>query len=413
MRLRHLFPGATGLVVATVLFTSEALAQGGLLGRVKRRVEDNVGRKAEQLVDCAMGDQACMDKAKADGKAVRIDSTRTAPRTTDTASAASRSGSGARSGDQAAGDATDVGAVWANYDFVPGTKTFFVEDFSNDAVGNFPQRYEFQNGNIELVTNRERRWLRFESAGKMFIPLPGALPPRYTIEMDYWGESADACWLYPSGDMSTKYRIEFGAAAYGSVQTPAGKSSSRYESKRVGEIHVGRIAVDGNYAKVYVNEHRVANVPNFADVHGSKIGFWCDGGMALGGIRIAEGGRKLYDALEADGRVATQGIYFDTGSDRIRPESTPTLKEIAAMLSEHAGLRLRIEGHTDNVGAAAANLDLSKRRAEAVKAYLSTAMQVDGSRLEASGLGSSTPAMPNTTPEGRQTNRRVELVKLP
>jgi OmpA-OmpF porin, OOP family len=231
--------------------------------------------------------------------------------------------------------------------------------------------------------------------------------------MDYWGTGGASCWLYPSGDMNSEYRIEFGAAAYGSAQTPDGRSASSYESKRVGEIHSGRVTVDGNYAKVYVNEHRVANVPNFADVRGSKIGFWCDAGMALGGIRVAEGGRKLYEALAADGRVATQGIYFDTGSDRIRPESAPTLKEIAAMLREHQELRLRVEGHTDNVGAAATNLALSTRRAEAVKAYLATVMQVDGSRLEASGLGSTKPAMPNTTPEGRQTNRRVELVKLP
>jgi OmpA-OmpF porin, OOP family len=135
--------------------------------------------------------------------------------------------------------------------------------------------------------------------------------------------------------------------------------------------------------------------------------------MAVGGLRVAEGGRRLYDALSADGRVPTQGSCFDSGSDRICPESAPTLREIAAMLTEHAELRLGIEGHTDNVGQAPANLDLSKRRADAMRAYLVSALQVDATRLEATGHGSSKPVQPNTTPEGRQTNRRVELVKLP
>ena len=123
------------------------------------------------------------------------------------------------------------------------------------------------------------------------------------------------------------------------------------------------------------------------------------------------GGKKLYDALSESGRVATQGIYFDTGSDRIRPESTPTLKEIGTMLTEHGDLKLTIEGHTDNVGNAAANQDLSQRRAAAVKDYLVAKHGIDSSRINSAGLGDKKPAAPNATPEGRQQNRRVELVK--
>jgi outer membrane protein OmpA-like peptidoglycan-associated protein len=108
--------------------------------------------------------------------------------------------------------------------------------------------------------------------------------------------------------------------------------------------------------------------------------------------------------------VATHGIFFDTGSDNIRAESTPTLKEMVSMLTEHPDLSLTIEGHTDNVGDAQANLALSAKRAEAVKAYL-VGKGVSGDRLATKGLGATKPAAPNTTAEGRQQNRRVELVK--
>jgi len=131
----------------------------------------------------------------------------------------------------------------------------------------------------------------------------------------------------------------------------------------------------------------------------------------VGNIRVTTGNKSMYDALESAGRVATQGVYFDTGSDRIRPESSGTLKQIANMLSEHAGLKLTIEGHTDNVGDAASNQTLSEARARAVKETLVSVYGISADRLDAAGFGDSKPAGPNTTAEGRQNNRRVELVK--
>ncbi len=103
---------------------------------------------------------------------------------------------------------------------------------------------------------------------------------------------------------------------------------------------------------------------------------------------------------------------FDTGSDRTRAESTPTLKEIGEMLRQHGDLRIRIEGHTDNVGNAASNQSLSQTRAESVKAYLVSSYGIDGGRLEAQGFGANKPSSSNDTPEGRQQNRRVEMVRL-
>jgi outer membrane protein OmpA-like peptidoglycan-associated protein len=173
---------------------------------------------------------------------------------------------------------------------------------------------------------------------------------------------------------------------------------------------------DGKYLKLYLDDTRVANVPSADLGRSNKIQFYTDATpdkpTLFGNFRVAAGGKKLYDALAEKGRVATQGIYFDTGSDRIRPESTPTLKEIGTMLKDHPDLKLTIEGHTDNVGAAAANQALSEKRAAAVRQFLVDNYQVDGGRLQAKGFGASRPAGSNDTPAGRQQNRRVELVKM-
>ena len=131
----------------------------------------------------------------------------------------------------------------------------------------------------------------------------------------------------------------------------------------------------------------------------------------VGNFRVAGGGRNLYDALSANGRVATQGIYFDTGSDRIRPESTPTLKEIGTMLAQHAEMKMTIEGHTDSTGTASMNQRLSEMRATAVRRALIELYRIESGRLTAVGRGASQPAASNLAPEGRETNRRVELVK--
>ena len=82
------------------------------------------------------------------------------------------------------------------------------------------------------------------------------------------------------------------------------------------------------------------------------------------------------------------------------------------MMKGHPDLRIRIEGHTDNVGRPEANLALSERRALAVKTILEKEFQIDGARMESQGLGDTKPAGKNDTPEGRQNNRRVDLVKL-
>jgi len=125
----------------------------------------------------------------------------------------------------------------------------------------------------------------------------------------------------------------------------------------------------------------------------------------------AGGGQQIEEELKQTGQAEVYGIYFDFASDKIKPESEPVLREIADALSHNPAWKLRVEGHTDNVGGDQYNLDLSQRRAEAVKLALVTRYHIAAERLSPQGFGSTRPKEPNDTLAGRARNRRVELVR--
>jgi outer membrane protein OmpA-like peptidoglycan-associated protein len=120
---------------------------------------------------------------------------------------------------------------------------------------------------------------------------------------------------------------------------------------------------------------------------------------------------QIEQALAKEGRAELHGIYFDFGRATLRPESDPVLQEIADALVKNPSWTVSVEGHTDNIGTDQTNLDLSKRRADAVRDALVTKYRVASSRLTTAGFGASRPKEPNTTLEGRARNRRVELVR--
>jgi OmpA family len=117
----------------------------------------------------------------------------------------------------------------------------------------------------------------------------------------------------------------------------------------------------------------------------------------------------LEKQLEVDKHVDVYGIFFDFASDRLRGESTPVLAEIAGVMTKNSTWTLHIAGHTDNVGSDASNLDLSRRRAQAVKTALVKQFGIAETRMTTGGYGASQPQAGNDTPEGRARNRRVEL----
>lgn len=433
---KNILPLALASVLWSVVDPTAAAAQSmmdRLKDKAKARVEartdealDKALEKAEKSVDCLVGDRECIDRGKKAGKTVNVHRTpedleKANEEREATLAAAARK-------ESAAPDAAQDAKAWTNFDFVPGERVLFADDFSRDRVGNFPQRLELLEGNAQVVEAGGRRWLSATSLTTIVaVPLPEALPRRFTMEFDLQipggfptkigsirTDDAD-----PNADAASAYAF-YGPFASGLIGGGARsetdtKVNGRDREETVGQLVKGRLQVDGDYVKVYLNEQRIANVPSAKLTRGNKVYLSLHGSSdapaLIGNLTIAAGGLGMYDALVANGRVATQGIFFDTGSDRIRPESAPTLRIIGDMLREHGDLRLTIEGHTDNVGAAASNLSLSARRAAAVRTHLVTNFGIDGARLETKGLGDTQPAAPNTTSEGRQQNRRVELVK--
>lgn len=130
-------------------------------------------------------------------------------------------------------------------------------------------------------------------------------------------------------------------------------------------------------------------------------------------VRVETGARRdrLADELRRDCRATVRNIYFATASDAIDSTSHPALAAIAAILSQNPSWRVQIAGHTDSIGTAEANLQLSQRRAERVVATLRSEYGLKAAHLTALGKGETQPAGDNATVEGRAASRRVDLVR--
>jgi outer membrane protein OmpA-like peptidoglycan-associated protein len=434
---RHRFPARLRafLFVAAAALLVPAPATAQIWKKVKKTVEraaeteslDQIDRLVRGKVKCAFDDAECVRKAKAGGKEVVLTDDEGEVLVDDAGAPVSDPEVAAGMMEGSAAPSRPGTGAWANYDFVPGDEVLVSEDYAGDNVGDFPRRFHLASGNWEVVEWEGGRYLRATSNGTIGIPLPRTLPERFTVEFPASVQHGNAsvrlstapAYHHPRRTYAGSVpSLEYGQAGLRAErgQGPMTLAKRAAEATREAMVTV-RVMADGDYLKMYLDGQRVANAPNAVFPRSDTLflaASWAsdEHPVLVGPVRIAGGGRDLYDRLARDGRVATQGILFATGSDRIRPESTPTLEEIAAMLTAHPDLRLAIEGHTDSDGEDAFNQDLSERRAAAVKAWLVSERGVASDRLDTAGFGESKPAVPNDTAEGKQQNRRVELVRL-
>ena len=330
--------------------------------------------------------------------------------------------------------------MFGKYDFIAGEKILFADDFSNTSVGDFPKAWK-TNGSGEIVTTSVStgHWLMIKP-NAMYTPTWGAtMPENVTLEFDMINadlSGAEGDWTislfeHKNGDGLETYKPGASGVAFniwpGNIQVENWKDkgdagiSNQVPCGVFGDLnkpmHVA-IWRQGTRVRLWLNETKVYDLPQFVPDGVTLNAFQISSNVPeishviLTNVRLAEGAPDTRSSLITDGRLSTTGITFDVGSDIIRPSSYGVLRSIADVLKDNAAVRVMIIGHTDNDGKPEANILLSKRRAIAVKNAFVKEFGIAEGRMDTDGKGAGQPAMPNTTPEGKAGNRRVEFVKL-
>ena len=375
-------------------------------GKLKDKVKEKAEKKVEETVKGK--DETASDTSAANKKS-------TEEPASDTAKAQS-TGPGA----------SEDMSLYTKYDFVPGDKVIFYDDFSGEEIGEFPSRWRLDQGVFEVAKQGGKNYILCTDKG-IIRPkiITGPLPLKYTIEMEFYTKGGESRghwfhikWYDDQGQEIGSFNIQdkFRTNLRLLEKDLASKDLSAPLS---GGIHTMRVMATQSTMKCYIDKERVANVPAVDGFKPVDIGVYMDpwldepnNPMLIGTFRYAEGGKTLREQLDESGRIVTHGILFDSGSDKIKGESYQTLKEIGQLLTDDPKLRVSIEGHTDSDGTDDYNLTLSQKRAASVRDYLIANYKIAPERLESKGWGESKPIDKNNTPEGKANNRRVELVKL-
>jgi outer membrane protein OmpA-like peptidoglycan-associated protein len=165
--------------------------------------------------------------------------------------------------------------------------------------------------------------------------------------------------------------------------------------------------------RLYQDENKLIDLPKaFAipSVKMDRIRFEYGAAM-VSNVRVATGLPDMRNKLLTEGKIVSYGIYFDVNKDVVKAESYGSLKEIATILQENPELKILVLGHTDADGNDVSNMDLSKRRAAAVKTELVKTFGIDASRIQTDGKGESQPVAANDSPSNKALNRRVEFIR--
>ncbi|MBA4407958.1 MAG: OmpA family protein [Bacteroidota bacterium] len=323
-------------------------------------------------------------------------------------------------------------AAYSKFDFIPGEKVIFYDDFSQNAVGDFPALW-FSNGSGEVVTlnNYPGNWMQITANGCYYPERDLQTTENFTVEFDLIPGSAsfEVGFFLVAGDIKspmeggaipgkagvktniTDHTVYFSGYANGAYTLDGNKEM---QLKGTEKMHLS-YWVQKQRLRIYINETKVIDSPRLmpAGYKYNMLRFEMGGETKpyIANFRVAAGLPDTRNKLITEGKLVTYGIYFDVNKDVVKPESYGTLKDIAAVLNEVPDVKVKIVGHTDSDGQDAANLDLSKRRAASVKAELAKSFGVNSDRQVTDGMGESQPVAPNDTPVNKALNRRVEFIK--
>lgn len=330
--------------------------------------------------------------------------------------------------------------AYSKYDFVPGEKVLYFEDFSQDATGDFPALWTTDvAGEVNTLNIAPGNWFNLNSTeGTYWFMKDIEFPKNFILEMDIipkkeggrfaadvvlFGETSHS-EMDKTGDpgiCGLHLKIEkngWETAGYkkGANEKLTGFSAiNPVEPEKVNHVILW---VQNRRVRIYHKGAKVLDIPtNIYDE--SKFNRFClklyrgaSSGSYLSNIKITTAAPDMRSKLLTEGKLVTYGIYFDVNKDVVKPESYGTIKGIADILNENPELRIKIVGHTDSDGSDPANLDLSNRRGGSVKDELVKNFGIDASRLESDGKGETQPVAPNDTPVNKALNRRVEFIRL-
>lgn len=345
--------------------------------------------------------------------------------------------------------------TYGKFDFISGEKVVVMEDFAQDEIGDFPDKWN-TNSTGELVTieGKKGKWLSLSKDGSFLPEFITTFPENFTLEFDMmtntdfsFYSTGLSCilaslntpkdfikWKRFIHDPVTGAQIGFHPMNAGSGQgtTLVATYNNTTKQELVNETNTNQFfAKNGTIThvsiwrqkqrlRVYLNEEKVWDLPRaltqgtnynslvfmLGSFHQAQDRYF------ISNLRLAVGAPDTRNKLITEGKFVTTGITFDVNSATIKPESYGTLKAIAQVLQENPTVNVKIIGHTDSDGDDNANNTLSKKRAEAVKITLNKEFSIDTARLQADGKGESQPVADNKTPEGKANNRRVEFVKI-
>jgi OOP family OmpA-OmpF porin len=422
------------ILVCFVLLTGTSTAQINLRDKIKNQTNNRANNKADQGIDKSLdkveesiGNLFKKDKKEEDqqepAKEPNTDQQPTDPQNQVKPAAA-----------------TPSLQTYSKYDFIPGGKVMFFDDFTETAVGDFPANWN-TTASGEVVTNNmyPGNWFKLIGEGCVALDEGLKLTENYTIEFDVIPYVVDAgnvsfeygFYLYSAQDpkdlneggavpgnnggikMSFGYRATYSAYNEEGYTISGEKDDATMEA---GKKYRLSFWVQKTRLRVYQDQVKIFDLPKVfkAGMQCNQMRFelWGESAPMITNFRIAAGLPDTRNKLLTEGKLVTYGIYFDVNKDVVKPESYGTLKEIATILNEVPEVKVKIVGHTDADGDDAKNMDLSKRRAASVKAELAKNFGVNADRIVTDGMGESQAVAPNDTPVNKALNRRVEFVKL-
>jgi len=327
------------------------------------------------------------------------------------------------------------------YDFVPGDKIIFFDDFSQDAIGDFPALWTTNtSGEVRTTNKYPGKWFYFASGYDIMCLMKNLeLPDNFIFEFDLIAPAASddnqnceltLSFFQSSGDFLADDYLPGSMGFHLTMQNSNGWKASGYLNQEyinngtestiapipLDEMTHVIVWVQKRRVRVYHQGKKVLDGPTALPENAkfNRLRFWSGeyNHPLITNLKISTASPDMRNKLLTDGKLVSYGIYFDVNKDVVKPESYGTLKGIADILNEVPDVKVKIVGHTDADGQDAANLDLSKRRAASVKAELVKSFNVNGDRLVTDGMGETKPVAPNDTPSNKAMNRRVEFIKM-